>query len=223
MGSSQLPALRRWFGCAITVIMLIELGACAAADHPPSVAAGTADNSPTVVPGAPKGSRTAHPVAPKRSGTALPEAQKSSETIQPVAPKNPARSKPSVAKKPSGVVPPDHIVVVIFENEHRSNVIGNPRAPYLNKLAGQGANMTHSYGITHPSQPNYLALFSGTTHGVSSNACLRAVQEETEPGIPAAPGGTQLHRLRRGFTQDGLYRMCPGSLPAQAQSVGQFR
>ena len=33
MGSSQLPALRRWFGCAITVIMLIELGACAAADQ----------------------------------------------------------------------------------------------------------------------------------------------------------------------------------------------
>ncbi len=67
MGSSQLPALRRWFGCAITVIMLIELGACAAADHPPSVPAGTADSSPTVVPGAAKGSRTAHPVAPKRS------------------------------------------------------------------------------------------------------------------------------------------------------------
>ena len=145
MGSFQLPALRRWFGCAITVIMLVELGACAVADHSPSVAAGTADNSPTVVPAAPKGSGTAHVVAPKRSATALPEAHKSSETIQPVAPKNsPGRPKPSAAKKPSGAVPPDHIVVVIFENEHRSNVIGNPRAAYLNKLAGQGANMTRS-------------------------------------------------------------------------------
>jgi hypothetical protein len=124
MGSYQLPALRRWFGCAITVILLIELGACAAADHPPSVAAGTADNSPTVVPRAPKGSRTAHPVAPELSVTALPEAPKSSETIQPVAPKNAGRSKPSVAEA-ERVVPPDHIVVVIFENEHRSNVIGN--------------------------------------------------------------------------------------------------
>ena len=66
---------------------------------------------------------------------------------------------------------PDHIVVVIFENEHRSSVIGSPQAPYLNKLAAQGANMTHSYGITHPSQPNYLALFSGSTQGVTSNAC----------------------------------------------------
>ena len=47
MGSSQLPALRRWFGCAITVIMLIELGACAGADQSPSVAAGKADSSPT--------------------------------------------------------------------------------------------------------------------------------------------------------------------------------
>jgi Phosphoesterase family len=193
MGSSQLPALRRWFGCAITVIMLIELGACAGADHPPSVPAGTADSSPTVVPGAVKGSRTAQPVAPKRPRTAVPKTQKSSETIQPVAPKNPGRSKPSAAKKPSGVVPPDHIVVVIFENEHRSNVIGNPRAAYLNKLAGQGANMTRSYGITHPSQPNYLALFSGTTHGVSSNACLQRFKKKQNLG-------SQLRRAGLSFT-----------------------
>ena len=193
MGSFQLPALRRWFGCAITVIMLVELGACAVADHSPSVAAGTADNSPTVVPGATKGSRTAHPVAPKHSVAALPEAPKSSETIQPFAPKNPGRSTPSVAKKPSGVVPPDHIVVVIFENEHRSNVIGNPRAAYLNKLAGKGANMTRSYGITHPSQPNYLALFSGTTHGVSSNACLRRFKKKQNLG-------SQLRRAGLSFT-----------------------
>ena len=64
---------------------------------------------------------------------------------------------------------PDHIVVVILENKHRSSVIR--QAPYLNKLAAKGANMTHSYGVTHPSQPNYLALFSGSTHGVRSNAC----------------------------------------------------
>jgi len=84
-------------------------------------------------------------------------------------------------------------VVVIFENEHRSNVIGNPRAPYLNKLAGQGANMTRSYGITHPSQPNYLALFSGTTHGVSSNACLQRFKNKQNLG-------SQLRRAGLSFT-----------------------
>lgn len=79
---------------------------------------------------------------------------------------------PQAGGKKGGVLPrPDHIVVVIFENEHRSSVIGSPQAPYLNELAAQGANLTHSYGITHPSQPNYLALFSGSTQGVTSDAC----------------------------------------------------
>ena len=35
----------------------------------------------------------------------------------------------------------------------------------------RAATSTHSYGVTHPSQPNYLTLFSGSTHGVRSNAC----------------------------------------------------
>jgi hypothetical protein len=66
-------------------------------------------------------------------------------------------------------------VVVIFENKHRSSVIGSAQAPYLNKLAAKGASMRHSYGVTHPSQPNYLALFSGSTQGVTSNACRGVV------------------------------------------------
>lgn len=66
---------------------------------------------------------------------------------------------------------PDHIVIVIEENKSFSQIIGNPEAPYINELAKRGALFTNSYGVTHPSQPNYLALFSGTTHGISSNTC----------------------------------------------------
>src|SRR5829696_10566918 len=52
--------------------------------------------------------------------------------------------RPSAPKKEKAAVPrPDHIVVVILENKHRSSVIR--QAPYLNKLAAKGANMTHSY------------------------------------------------------------------------------
>jgi hypothetical protein len=70
------------------------------------------------------------------------------------------------------VVPrPDHVVIVILENEQRSSIMGSAQAPYLKELAARGANLTHSYGVTHPSQPNYLALFSGSTQGVTSNAC----------------------------------------------------
>ncbi|MBI4937693.1 MAG: acid phosphatase [Nitrosomonadales bacterium] len=66
---------------------------------------------------------------------------------------------------------PDHIVIVVEENKHYSQIIGNPDAPYLNALAKRGALFTQSYGVTHPSQPNYLALFSGSTRGIRSNAC----------------------------------------------------
>ena len=47
-----------------------------------------------------------------------------------------------------GAVPPrpNHVVVVILENEHRASVMGSRHAPYLNKLAARGANLTQSYG-----------------------------------------------------------------------------
>lgn len=66
---------------------------------------------------------------------------------------------------------PDHIVIVIEENRAFSQIIGNKDAPYINELAKRGALFINSHGVTHPSQPNYLALFTGTTRGISSNTC----------------------------------------------------
>ena len=66
---------------------------------------------------------------------------------------------------------PDHIVMVIEENHSYSQIIDSPDAPYINKLAAQGAVFTQSFGLTYPSQPNYLALFSGSTQGITDNSC----------------------------------------------------
>lgn len=66
---------------------------------------------------------------------------------------------------------PDHIVIVIEENHSFAQIIDSPAAPYLNSLARKGALLTNSYGVTHPSQPNYIALFAGTIDGVSRNSC----------------------------------------------------
>jgi len=66
---------------------------------------------------------------------------------------------------------PDHIVIVVEENKSFSQIIGNKDTPWINELAKRGALFTQSYGVTHPSQPNYLALFSGTTRGITSNTC----------------------------------------------------
>lgn len=62
-----------------------------------------------------------------------------------------------------------HIVVVIGENTKASSVYGRSSAPYINSLLSGGAKFSNSYGITHPSQPNYLHLFSGANQGVTTN------------------------------------------------------
>jgi acid phosphatase len=67
---------------------------------------------------------------------------------------------------------PDHIVIVIEENHAFQQIIGNKDAPYINALAQRGVLFTKSFGVTHPSQPNYIALFSGSTHDVTNDDCL---------------------------------------------------
>ena len=64
---------------------------------------------------------------------------------------------------------PDHVVVVVEENHPFGKVIGP--APYITSLANGGAKFTASFAVTHPSEPNYIALFSGSTHGVTSDTC----------------------------------------------------
>ena len=65
---------------------------------------------------------------------------------------------------------PDHVVIVIEENHSYSEIIGSPSATYINSLASNGALMTASFAITHPSQPNYVAFFSGATQGVTTDS-----------------------------------------------------
>ena len=66
---------------------------------------------------------------------------------------------------------PDHVMVVVFENEDAENIVGGADAPYLTSLAASGATFSDAHGETHPSQPNYLALFSGSTQGVVDDSC----------------------------------------------------
>jgi phosphatidylinositol-3-phosphatase len=77
---------------------------------------------------------------------------------------------------------PAHVVVVMEENHSYSDIIGNTaNAPYFNSLASQGALITASYGVTHPSEPNYMALFSGSTWGLTADTC--PVNESTTANL----------------------------------------
>ena len=64
---------------------------------------------------------------------------------------------------------PDHVVIVMLENKNEADVLRE--GPYLASLAASGATLTDMHAETHPSQPNYLALFSGDTQGVSDDHC----------------------------------------------------
>lgn len=70
--------------------------------------------------------------------------------------------------KAQTVPTPDHVVVVIYENHAYEQIIGSVDAPYINSLANDpyAALFTQSYGVTHPSQPNYMYLFSGDNQNV---------------------------------------------------------
>jgi hypothetical protein len=62
-----------------------------------------------------------------------------------------------------------HVVTIVMENHELGSVIGSAGAPFLNRLARRYGLATASYGVTHPSLPNYLALTSGSTHGITSD------------------------------------------------------
>jgi hypothetical protein len=79
----------------------------------------------------------------------------------------------SDAARPNKIGPhASSVVVIIMENRDYDLIIGSSDAPYINgTLVPEAALMTDSHAITHPSEPNYLALFSGSTQGVVDDSC----------------------------------------------------
>src|SRR5215831_909396 len=140
-------------------------------------------------------------------------------TRSPPCPSSPARHAPGMratssacvavalvlarapAQATDGVPRFDHVVIVIEENHSYSEIIGSSSAPYINSLAAGGALMTQSHAITHPSQPNYVAFFSGATQGVTTDAVYPHSQF-TAPNL-----GAKL--LAAGFTFSGYSETMP--------------
>jgi hypothetical protein len=58
------------------------------------------------------------------------------------------------------------VLVVVLENTNYSDAL---KQPDLAALASEGALLTRFHAERHPSQPNYIAMVSGDTHGVDKN------------------------------------------------------
>lgn len=62
-----------------------------------------------------------------------------------------------------------HIVWIIMENKSYSQIVGAADAPYENHLAAECGLATDYHAVSHPSLPNYIALTSGSTHGITDD------------------------------------------------------
>src|SRR5258705_7812644 len=107
---------------------------------------------------------------------------------------------------------PDPIVVVILENPSSSQVVGSADAPFINQLAVQGANFTNdpvldplatrsgSHATDHPSQPNYLQLFSGSNQNVVQDGYPGSLDEPFSTLPPFTTPNLGAALLQAGFT-----------------------
>jgi phospholipase C len=62
-----------------------------------------------------------------------------------------------------------HVFVIMMENTGYDTLIGNPNAPFTNAAAAHYGFANNYFGVTHPSQPNYIAATSGSTNGVADD------------------------------------------------------
>lgn len=85
-----------------------------------------------------------------------------------------------IASQAAHLPRPDHVVVVIEENRGFTQILNMEHAnSTIAALVRRGMLFTRSYGVTHPSQPNYLSLLSGSTQDVTSNACGYSFSSDT--------------------------------------------
>jgi hypothetical protein len=75
----------------------------------------------------------------------------------------------------------DHVVWIVMENQAPAAILGSRAAPFENSLARHCGHAATYSAVSHPSLPNYLALTSGSTHGV---------RDDAGPSAHRIPGGS---------------------------------
>jgi acid phosphatase len=112
---------------------------------------------------------------------------------------------PSLAQAVLSRVPglpktPRSVIVIVEENQSYEKILDDPdSASYIASLAKEGALFTRSYGVGHPSQPNYFALFAGRVN-LDGDSCPATTMPADAPNL-----GAELltaHRTFRAYVED---------------------
>jgi hypothetical protein len=126
--------------------------------------------------------------------------------------------------RPRAAAIPDfgHVVVIVFENKDEGDVFRSSRAPAFNALARRYAGFSRYVGVTHPSLPNYLALVSGSTQGITSNCTSCLVPGRSLADTIEASGRTW-KTYAEGLPRPGFTGCCAGRYAKKHNPFLYFR
>lgn len=106
----------------------------------------------------------------------------------------------------------DHIVIVVEENKDFEEIFGGKfDAPYLKKLATEGASIGHMFGEEHPSEGNYFWLFSGSNQNVGFADVVPSGANRPDYPLKASSLGEQL--IQKGHSFKGYAEDLPSPDP----------
>jgi phospholipase C len=101
-----------------------------------------------------------------------------------------------------------HVFVIMMENTGYQALVGNPNAPWINQAIAKYGVATNYYGVTHPSQPNYIAATSGSKNGVNDD-------NDITVNVPNIVDQLESHgKTWKGYMQS--YSLCNGNALAHA-------
>ena len=128
----------------------------------------------------------------------IPLGQASPSSTASVSPSRIASHSPSASPTPR-VIP--HVFVIVMENAGLNRAL---RAPAIARLASANTLMTNYYGVARPSLPNYLAMTSGSTWGVTDNGYH--VLPTSDLGTQLTSAGFSWRAYMEGLTDAGCLR-----------------
>jgi acid phosphatase len=85
----------------------------------------------------------------------------------------------------------------MFENHEYSSIVGSSAAPYINSLIAQYGLATNDTAVSHPSEPNYVAVTSGGTQGVTDDGVYNLGANNLFAQVTAS--GRTWHAYQQGY------------------------
>jgi hypothetical protein len=148
---------------AIALLTAVSALSCTGAPASPGI---SAPNEATAI----ATSSTVSTATPSPASASLPRSPGSSAEHSAFATQTPAAGTPDTAGATTEGFPAfDHVYLIVMENHEYGSIVANPDAPYINSLVATYGLATNYDAIAHPSEPNYIALFAGSTLGVNTD------------------------------------------------------